>query len=158
MSFQIHNAQGKAISIADLDKEACELWGKEVHPKNYAYPQHRPEKFDSYADELKFLRLLENWFDKIGYKIHSGTTTWSSLKEEILAPFTEFDQQMIMGMPEIGGFIKLIDHWESKGYVPVQLDENCVIIKKGDLHLEPIHTDTGSMEGFTTVPDELARH
>lgn len=37
-SFRILNAEGKAITMGELDKEAAAFWNKEVHPKNYANP------------------------------------------------------------------------------------------------------------------------
>ena len=36
--FEILNKEGKAITMAELDKEAAEFWGKEIDPKNYANP------------------------------------------------------------------------------------------------------------------------
>ena len=36
--FQILDKNGKAITMAELDKEASEFWGKEIDPKHYANP------------------------------------------------------------------------------------------------------------------------
>lgn len=52
MGFQIKNAEGEALTMGALDKEAADFWGVEVHPKYYASPNQGL-----------------NWFDTIGYAI-----------------------------------------------------------------------------------------
>lgn len=124
-AFEIHDKEGKAMLIADLDAEACALWGKEVHPKEYAYPQHKPEKFASYKEEFEFYTGKENWFDKIGWRIANHNLDWEELKAVILWPFLkhEIPLEEIKSYPAIWGFIELIDLWESKGYTPVSIKE-----------------------------------
>lgn len=69
MSFQILNENNEAIDIAELDKQACEFWGKEIHPKSYATPTSPRKDGES---ELDFaFRTLGNWFDVIGWSIHN---------------------------------------------------------------------------------------
>lgn len=36
--FQILDKNANALTIAELDKEAAEFWGKEIDPKHYANP------------------------------------------------------------------------------------------------------------------------
>lgn len=69
MAFQIKNKEGKAIAINELDKEAAEFWGKEVHKKNYA----NPVKDTDDMSEIERIRaeMSSNWFDIIGWCIHS---------------------------------------------------------------------------------------
>src|SRR4051812_38520421 len=68
MSFQIRNAQGEAIPINILDKEAAKFWGKALDPKKYAYPH---------------LRADSNWFDILGWAIYCPeryTEGWDDVK------------------------------------------------------------------------------
>lgn len=145
-SFQIHDASGQAISINNLDKEACELWGTEVHKKDYASPsdipeikaryftEHNPEEHRKpLLDECKFWMERQNWFDWIGWKIAQGNTSWEGLREEILTPYRKHGEGMmeyIKTDPRIWGFIDLINLWEHKGYTPVQLNSDYHIISK----------------------------
>ena len=74
--------------------------------------------------------LGSNWYDRIGYIIHRGKTTWKDVKEDFLAPFKE-GLEKYKDYPDfkkyedafLGGPVKsmsdLIDHWEEKGYIPV---------------------------------------
>lgn len=134
MSFEIHNAQGHAILIEQLDKEACELWSTEVHPKNYASPSDIPsvkamyfiekEGREKYLNEVKFWTERQNWFDWIGWKIHSGINTWEDLRKDIITPYEEKGLlEAAKELPTIWGFIDLINLWESKGYTPVQVKD-----------------------------------
>lgn len=131
--FQIHTAEGSALNMGFLDQMAAGLWGKEVHPEDYAYPKHMPEKFESSAEEMEFFAYNENWYDKIGYRISQGNTTWAGLKEEILKPFRDNDisDEELEAYPGIWGFVKLIDLWESKGYIPASLAGDYTLLSKG---------------------------
>ena len=94
--FKVLDAQGVAIPINTLDEEACELWGIEVHPKEYATPFKRkftnPDNLEGRELALAELRFqidapTLNWFDMIGSKIafnHSRAVTWSMIREEIV--------------------------------------------------------------------------
>jgi hypothetical protein len=64
-AFQIHDANGNAINIKDLDTEAAAFWGKEVEERAYAYPQIRKEGEGSFA----YASRKGNWFDIIGRQI-----------------------------------------------------------------------------------------
>ncbi len=122
-SFQILDKNNNPIAINELDKEACELWNKAVDTKQYAYPEVKPEKFESYKDSFNFYCGLTNWFDKIGWKIAQGRESWNTIKEEILEPFKEFSKDEIDNYLPVAGYINLINHWESKGYTPKQIIE-----------------------------------
>ena len=82
--FEILDKNAKALTMAELDKEAAEFWGKEVHPKHYANPF--PEKKASEDAPLSEKILIErenawnnnfNWFDIIGWNIaNQGNYTY----------------------------------------------------------------------------------
>ena len=82
--FQILNKEGKAITMAELDKEAAEFWGKEVHPKHYAnpFPDKKISKDTPYSEAVRIEREnamnnVSNWFDVIGWNIaNQGTYTY----------------------------------------------------------------------------------
>lgn len=132
MSFQIHDASGKAVDIKQLDKEAAEFWGVEVHPKNYAQPAS-----DSY--------YTSNWFDSIGYYIHSPdsnyTKGWGNIKCSLWSIQARDLFRILYETQDIAAnehlhtrlhsiktflqpYFQLIDHWESKGYIPVRVKED----------------------------------
>ena len=70
--------------MAELDKEAAEFWGKEVHPKHYANPF--PDKKASEDAPLSEKMRIKyenaqnngsNWFDIIGWNIaNQGNYTY----------------------------------------------------------------------------------
>lgn len=83
-SFQILNKDGKALTMGELDKEAAEFWGKEVHPKHYAnpFPDKVASEGASFAEKMRIEH--ENarnntcsWFYVIGWNIaNQGTYTY----------------------------------------------------------------------------------
>ena len=82
--FEILNKEGKALTMGELDKEAAEFWGKEVHPKHYAnpFPDKVADERASFAERMKIERENAwnnnfNWFDIIGWNIaNQGTYTY----------------------------------------------------------------------------------
>lgn len=82
--FQILDKDAKALTMAELDKEAAEFWGKEVHPKHYAnpFPDKKASKDASYSEKVNIERENAwnnnfNWFDIIGWNIaNQGTYTY----------------------------------------------------------------------------------
>lgn len=133
--FEIHDKNGNAVTLGDLDAQACFIWGKDVDPKHYAYPQHKPEKFASYKESFQFAVASENWFDKIGWMIAKGETNWSKLKGAILKIYLDNDIPIeeLTKYPEIWGFILLINNWELKGYKAVSLDGDYNVLAKGGI-------------------------
>lgn len=123
MSFQIRQSLDSPvpISISELDKEAAELWGKAVHPKDYAYPDLKPEKFDSIKEELNFYFGITNWFDMIGWHIHSGLNSWDAIRDKILEYFGNVPEEELKAYRPIWGYVELVNLWQSKGYIPVTL-------------------------------------
>lgn len=93
--FQILDKNGKALTMAELDKEAAEFWGKEVHPKYYANPF--PNKVASEDAPLSEKIRIEhenalnngsNWFDIIGWNIANQgnyTTGWRNVVRTMVA-------------------------------------------------------------------------
>ncbi len=163
MSFQILNANNEPISMKELDKEACEFWGKTSDPKYYANPSEPKREGESEIDYLR-RSMTSNWFDIIGYCIHTQgnyTSGWRNIVHTMISD--------ILGSSLIGGkddesipvvklrecievkpngeqvkawhledkveeaiygtlefykpYIELINHWQSKGYVPLQVKE-----------------------------------
>lgn len=94
-SFQILNKDGKALTIAKLDKEAAEFWGKEVHPKHYAnpFPDKVADEGASFAERMKIerenaLNNSSNWFDIIGWNIANQgnyTSGWQNVVHTMVA-------------------------------------------------------------------------
>ena len=82
--FEILDKNAKALTMAELDKEAAEFWGKEIDPKHYANPF--PKKVaDEDAPLSEKMRIKYenarnnacNWFDVIGWNIaNQGTYTY----------------------------------------------------------------------------------
>ena len=143
MGFQIKNKDGQALAINKIDEEVAAFWGIPVHPKNYASPIKEfvlPEgykkeddkgvlwkkHFDSIRD-----RITLNWFDQLGYIIHSrNVTTWEQLREIYIAPYKKLVEEykdteeyedakrVILEEGNSKKLMDLIDFWESKGYTP----------------------------------------
>lgn len=123
MSFQILDSNGEAITLSILDEQAAVFWGKDVHPKHYATPNKD--------------MVLGNWFDTIGHMIHSPedkhyTSGWNNVKCSlwtcmIKGEYNKSITDLFVVIPEIKASLKpyyeLIDHWESKGYTPKQVNE-----------------------------------
>ena len=87
-SFQILNADGQALTMKELDKEAAEFWGKEVDPKHYAnpFPEVKEDSFS--AVQTNALNRSRNWFDIIGWNIaYQGnyTSGWQNVVHTMVA-------------------------------------------------------------------------
>ena len=60
MGFQFKNIEsGKIYTLNEIDAIAAEFWGKEVHPKEYAYP----------GEPTHTWLHAPNWFDMLGHPI-----------------------------------------------------------------------------------------
>jgi len=124
MSFEIHDHEGNAIHLVQLDVEASQFWDVEVHNNAYVHPP-----LDKY--------YTNSWFDSIGFAISSPEgyaskehpwddvkcTLWTIqaramykllYKEEFI---TELNTTRIFLKP----YFDLIDHWQSKGYIPIKI-------------------------------------
>ena len=152
-NFRILNADGKAISISELDKEAAEFWGVEVNPKWYACPKR--------TNGVETI----NWFDCIGYKIANPihpykkySNLWMNIISDIVSEAygdiffkgdttknskVELEQfhEVIIGektyyslsedvevridynIRYFQPYIDLINHWCEKGYTPLRIEE-----------------------------------
>lgn len=88
-AFQILDKDAKALTMTELDKEAAEFWGKEVHPKHYAnpFPDKVADEGASFAERMKIEHENArnnglNWFDIIGWNIANQgnyTTGWRNV-------------------------------------------------------------------------------
>ena len=159
--FQILNKDGKALTMAELDKDAAEFWGKEVHPKHYAnpFPDKVADERASFAERMKIenenaLNNVSNWFDIIGWSVANQgnyTTGWQNVVHTMLAEnlgeclvrlnkdkpieLAEFvgDKELHLGdnweiklyhtLNYYRPFVALINHWASKGYTPIKIEE-----------------------------------
>ena len=82
--FEILNKEAKALTMAELDKEAAEFWGKEVHPKHYAnpFPEKKASEDAPISEKIRIKyenarNNACNWFDVIGWNIaNQGTYTY----------------------------------------------------------------------------------
>lgn len=138
MGFQIQTEAKVPIAINDLDREAAEFWGNEVHPKQYATPEKITEDMDWRRKLMAEMR--GNWFDIIGYAINSPlsryTNGWGNVKCTLWTIQAQGWYDLI-GTDEIEGlqariksvkaylkpYFDLIDHWASKGYIPAQIPD-----------------------------------
>lgn len=87
MGFQILNKEGNAIEIYELDKEAAAFWNKEYQTKDYANPAEPKREDESPIDFLR-RSMCSNWFDVIGYCIHSqgnACSGWSNVVATMMA-------------------------------------------------------------------------
>ena len=82
--FQVLDKDAKALTMAELDKEAAEFWGKEIDPKHYANP-FPEEKVSEDAPLSEKIRIKYenarnnacNQFDVIGWNIaNQGNYTY----------------------------------------------------------------------------------
>jgi len=145
MSFQILDKDNNAVAINELDKQAAEFWGKEVDKESYASPAKRKEG----ESTVQFLRREINWFDTIGYQIHSPnctyTTGWDNVKASLWSiqstgmykdlfnekqyededgkSWTSLDIRLQVTKEFLKPFFDLIDHWASLGYIPKQIKD-----------------------------------
>lgn len=138
MGFQIKNKEGEAITIKELDKEAAEFWGKEVHPKWYANPV-KPRDGESSIDTMR-REMSTNWFDCIGYQIHKPSNEdyqgWDGVKRSLWSLHSSnwYNKIMVWSEEEaliylavvkehIQPYYELIDYWQSKGYEPYKVED-----------------------------------
>lgn len=119
MSFQILNPQGEAISLEELDKEAAAFWNTDRNPGSYAHPD-TPNHYTN------------SWYDAIGWAIYNPekyAEGWNDVKCTIWVIQARYlynklhdPIQITREIKDIHIFLKpyyeLIDHWESKGYIP----------------------------------------
>lgn len=121
MSFQIHDKEGKAITLTKLDVEASEFWNKELNSRSYATPN----------DRLTSL----SWFDSIGYNIHNPnvkyTSGWNNVKCSMLSvqtqeygmlPLEKQLEKLKFANEYLKPYFELIDYWESLGYTPMKVE------------------------------------
>lgn len=95
-SFQILNANGQALTMKELDKEAAEFWGKEVDPKHYANPFHKKvaDEGASFSEKIQIerdnaLNNGSNWFDIIGWNIANQGNYTSGWRNVVHTMVTE---------------------------------------------------------------------
>ena len=147
-TFKILNAEGKALTMEELDKDAAAFWGKEVDPEHYANPF--PKEKGAYANALN---NAKNWYDIIGWNIAnipSKNVSWYAVAHEMTAEYIRscimpfYDGEPIEIAEFVGDnethleescetslfytlnfyrpFIDLINHWMAKGYTPVKIE------------------------------------
>lgn len=140
MGFQIIGKNGEIIPLNVVDEEVCNFWGGKPHQKWWASPikqKEKPESFESEADEeiwdAKHIsyKMTNNWYDTLGWLIHSGADTWDKLRESYISAYRELveshvgektyeiTKETILGEGSTTKqFMNLIDFWEKQGYTP----------------------------------------
>lgn len=151
MGFSILDKDGKAVTMGILDKDACELWEKDVNEKRYACPYKRrlapdnmslEEAIRFEADESMHEAMSTSWYDMIGFSIHqlSGKITWLDvihkmmgdmltdaviLSKDELYSFNKKEDYTIeidTMLDYIQPYINLINLWISKDYKPLPVE------------------------------------
>tara|TARA_R100000951_G_scaffold114878_1_gene121171 strand:+ start:2100 stop:2471 length:372 start_codon:yes stop_codon:yes gene_type:complete len=123
MGFQILNKEGNAQVINDLDKQICELWQVPVNKKSYAMPNPRSYYKEGIKGQMNYLRQT-NWFDGIGYTIHSKQCeSWNEVKSELHKLYSDILLKHHMTLKQlIPKTMLLISYWEMLGYTPRHCD------------------------------------
>ena len=129
--FQILDKDGKALTMAELDKEAAEFWNKKVHPKYYAnpFPDKVADEGASFSEKIRIesknaLNNASNWFDVIGWNIANQgkyTFSWQNVAHTMLAEnlgeclINLYEGEQIKIAEFVGGEeLHLADSWEIK--------------------------------------------
>jgi len=121
MGFQILNAERVALSINDLDREACAFWGVEYNDRKYA----RPKMEDGDV-------LDTNWFDCVGLYIHAQRrkdkperdVEWCSVLGLMMGYLLlkKSSQEVAVSIDAYWQpFISLVRHWNDKKYTAVAI-------------------------------------
>jgi len=127
MGFQIRDAKGEAIAINTLDKEIAVLWGVEYHPKNYAVENSRDHYPDTVNGSIDYADQ-PNWYDKIGYKIHSqGLSIQGVINDykEVMVDHLgkKYKDGSVITLESIYPKVMLLlNTWLNKGYTAHQVD------------------------------------
>lgn len=120
MAFQIQTPEGVAIPLNKLDEEAAAFWKLPVHPKSYVAPSSGKQ----------------SWFDVIGWYISNPNSRWTigwdnikcSIFNTLACDFALLSKVKILERLEdihrdTKPYFDLIDHWQEKGYIPVQVKD-----------------------------------
>jgi hypothetical protein len=144
-AFRVNDANGEAVDMHILDKEAAEFWGKELKEKEYANPSpifvntQNLEGKELMMAELdhQFYRTASNWFDTIGYQIanprvkvnYGKDPHWDNVRNDLwitqmsgyydIEDTDELCKKTIASKRYLQPYLNLIKHWEDKGYVPI---------------------------------------
>lgn len=143
-SFRILNAEGKAMTMGELDKEAAAFWNKEVHPKNYANPFPDVIVSEDASFKEKMQADIANQGDYTsGWQNVVHTMMAESLGNCLLninqgepikiAHFIKHDNNQLhledsyeariyATLNYFKPFVDLINHWMSKGYTPEKIE------------------------------------
>jgi hypothetical protein len=119
MGFQILNKDKQPIDVAVLDLEAANFWNVRVDAVKYAAPGKR-----------------NTWLDTIGYYISNpidpyNSKGWDNVKHNLLLSHLSdlykcvgnerIIREVLTAFTYLGPYFALIDHWNSKGYIPKQI-------------------------------------
>lgn len=133
MSFEIHNPTGNKISLSELNKEAAELWQVEYSPDYYMHPGLKSHWTNSWYETIVWTinnpeSTSSNWkgWDNIKASlwIVQAAKLFTMLLEGTTTHTNSRLQKEIESIREfLEPYYKLIDHWESKGYVLVEIKD-----------------------------------
>ena len=122
-AFKILNAEGKELTMGELDKEAAEFWDKEVDPEHYANPYPKVKEDSFSAINTNALNNSLNWFDIIGWNIANQgnyTTGWQNVARTMV---TETLGECLVSLHKD----KPIKFAEFVGDNEIHLEESCEI-------------------------------
>lgn len=134
MPFEIRDQDGKKISEEQLNKEVAEFWHSDI----VQYKEFQNE--DAYATVFPYNqsdRVVGNWHQIVADAIERPCLitkvfqqTWDQVRLSVLNDaMSERDpanrEQFVTSIVDTLGFLRhhldLIDHWKSKGYIPVRI-------------------------------------
>lgn len=126
--FQILNKEGVALTMSQLDSEAANFWGKEVHPKDYANPfpmvLPKDDSIESHieAETRNAYNTSSNWFDIIGWHIANQgnyTTGWNNVIDSMVTK--SLGHAILNDQFELPEFIRVEDELHLPEQVEMQI-------------------------------------
>lgn len=122
--FKILDADGKAISIADLDKEVSEITGNPQEARRYTdLTIRKPDETN-----WQYISRSANWYDTIGWMIASENKSFEDIIEYYTEPMRKYlgkpyEDGTICTIESIyPGHMAVLNTWISKGYKPVRVE------------------------------------
>jgi hypothetical protein len=126
-TFQILDKDGNAIPINQLDREVCELQGKEYDPKWYCGFADPSKYEDLNCIDYIYKEMSSNWHDTLGRLISNEGFSFEGMIE-----YYEGVMKDYVGKKDENGVVLTIDmiyprriplirHWIEKGYKTKQI-------------------------------------
>lgn len=124
MGFQILDKDSNAITLHALDKEVAMLWEVKCDDTHYAVPNSREYYQEEGRKKFDYHNQI-NWFDSIGYVIHSKKlTNWKQVKDHFIELYQSILDEYKITLDDLEPkLVALINYWESKGYIPIPVED-----------------------------------